>query len=129
MTYDYNYYSLKLKQIHYLLFSFLASSRQLQYIATTGASDVATFQVPSGEWYAVICSREDSGGSPNVDSLVLRWNGERFEFFQSLATIGAAAIDVFSESSSIYLAFASFTDTRQDMTLIPNTFHAIYIIL
>ena len=106
---------------------FPGSSLQLQYIATTGASDVAFFQAPSGDWYAVVSSREDSGGSPNVDSLVLRWNGARFESFQSLATIGAAAIDVFSISGSVYLAFASSTDTRQDMILIRNTVYAIYI--
>lgn len=57
-------------------------------------------------------SREDSEGSPNVDSVVLRWNGARFEMFQSLATIGASAVDIFSIADSVYVGFASYTDIR-----------------
>ena len=85
---------------------------QLHNIVTTGASDVVSLQAPNGEWYLVFASREDSEGSPNVDSVVLRWNGERFELFQSLATIGASAADVFSIADSVYIGFASYTDTR-----------------
>ena len=77
-----------------------------------GASDIVSLQAPNGEWYIVIASREDNEGSPNVDSVVLQWNEGRFVPFQSLETIGASAVSVFSVGDSLYLAFASFTDIR-----------------
>ncbi len=55
---------------------------QVQYILTTGASDVVAFQSPTsgaGEWYLVFSSREDSEGNPNVNSPVLKWNGAEFQ--------------------------------------------------
>ena len=77
-----------------------------------GASDIVSFETPDGEWYIVIASREDNEGNPNIDSVVLRWNEEGFVPFQSLETIGASAVAVFTVRDSLYLAFASFTDTR-----------------
>ena len=84
----------------------------MQTIATVGASDVASFGAPNGEWYIVIASREDDGGSPNVDSVVMRWSQGRFVLSQSLETIGASAVEILSIEGSHYLVFASFTDTR-----------------
>ena len=77
-----------------------------------GASDIVSLQTPDGEWYVVIASREDNEGNPNVDSVVLQWSGESFVPFQSLETIGASAVEVFSLEDSVYLAFASYTDSR-----------------
>ena len=59
---------------------------QLQSIPTVGASDVVSFQAPNGDWYITIASREDNEGNPNVDSLVLRWNGTKFEQTQVCGT-------------------------------------------
>lgn len=85
---------------------------QAQSIATVGASDVLSLEAPNGEMYIVIASREDNEGSPNVDSVVLRWNEGHFEPFQTLETIGASAAAAFYIGDSLYLAFSSFTDTR-----------------
>lgn len=85
---------------------------QIQSIATVGASDIVSFEDSNGEWYIVIASREDNEGSPNVDSVVMRWSGGRFVPFQSLETIGASAVEVLAIGDTHYLVFASFTDTR-----------------
>ena len=44
-----------------------------------GASDVVSFQTTGGDWYLVIANGRDNMDNPNVDSLVLRWNGTAFE--------------------------------------------------
>ena len=85
---------------------------QVQSFGTVGASHIVSFKAPNGEWYIVIASREDDEGSPNVDSVVMRWNEGHFVPSQSLETIGASAVAVFSVVDSLYLAFASFTDIR-----------------
>ena len=85
---------------------------QVQTIATEGASDVISLVAPNGVQYVVIANREDNNGSPNTDSLVLQWSQGRFVLFQSLATIGASAVDVVSVGSTQFIVFSSFTDTR-----------------
>lgn len=52
---------------------------QLQSIPTMGASDVVAFQTTSLDWYLVIANSGDNMDNPNVDSLVLRWNGTAFQ--------------------------------------------------
>ena len=52
---------------------------QLQSIPTMGASDVVSFQTTNGDWYLVIANGRDNTDNPNVDSLVLRWNGTAFQ--------------------------------------------------
>ena len=52
---------------------------QLQSIPTLGASDVVAFQTTSRDWYLVIANGGDNMDNPNVDSLVLRWNGTAFQ--------------------------------------------------
>ena len=44
-----------------------------------GASDVVSFQTTGGDWYLVIANGRDNTDNPNVDSLVLRWNGTAFQ--------------------------------------------------
>ena len=73
---------------------------------------MVSFKAVNGEWYIVIANREDNEGSPNVDSVVMQWSQGRFVSFQSLATIGASAVEVLSVGDAQYLVFASFTDTR-----------------
>lgn len=73
---------------------------------------MVSVQIADGGWYVAISNREDNEGNPSVDSVVFRWNGEKLEPFQLLETIGASAVVSFSVADSVYLAFASYTDTR-----------------
>lgn len=54
----------------------------------------------------------DNAGNPNVDSVVYRWNGTALVQAQRLATIGASALEIYTMEGTLYLAVASFTDTR-----------------
>ena len=67
---------------------------------------------PNGVQYLVFANREDNGGSPNVNSVVLQWNEGSFVPSQSLETTGASAVEVLHIGSTQYLIFTSFTDTR-----------------
>ena len=65
-----------------------------------------------GSWYVAVASGEDNSGNPNVDSDVYLWNGTALVRTQSLATIGASALEHFSVDGALYLAVSSLTDTR-----------------
>lgn len=113
LVYGYKKYTggrVRSRNLHIVIFG--VCMIQARSIATVGASDIVTLEAPNGEWYVVIASREDNEGSPNVDSVVLRWNEGSFVLFQSLETIGASAVSAFSIGEFLYLTFASFTDTR-----------------
>lgn len=60
----------------------------------------------------VVGNGVDNAGNPNVDSVVYRWNGTALVQAQRLATIGASALEIYTMEGTLYLAVASFTDTR-----------------
>ena len=93
-----------------------------------GASDIVSFEDSDGEWYIVIASREDSQGSPNVDSVVMKWSEGRFVPFQSLETIGASAVEELAIGDTHYLVFTSFTDTRWILSKIAYTIGLVFIL-
>lgn len=88
-------------------------SPQIQSLPTVGASDVVSFQSPSTQvWYVVVSNGVDNIANPNVDSVLYRWNGTALQQDQTLATIGASALEIYTIGGTLYLAVASVTDTR-----------------
>ena len=86
---------------------------QIQNLSTVGANEVLSFQSSSSmDWYVVIANEEDNSGNPNVDSFLYRWSGTTLELVQRLPTIGASAVTTYTIDGTLYLAVASFTDTR-----------------
>ena len=68
---------------------------------------------PTQQWHVVIANGMDNAGSPNVDSVLYRWNDTALEpVQQTLPTIGASSLEVYTLDGSLFLAAASATDTR-----------------
>merc|ERR1711924_239056 len=61
---------------------------EFQSIPTRGARSWESFEI-SGEHYLAVANTRDGSGSYNTDSKIYKWNGTRFDEFQSIATNSA----------------------------------------
>ena len=82
---------------------------EFQSIATVGAMEWEFFEM-AGTAYLAVANHFDRRYNYYHESKIYKWDGTRFEEFQSIPTVGAKSIRAFEIAGVTYLAVANERD-------------------
>ena len=90
----------------------------LQYIPVTsdfGAAHVKSFDINGDTFLAFANYRNGNRAeSHNIDSFICKWNGSKFDLFQSIPTLGAFALYPFIICGQTYLTAVNYYDGEKN---------------
>jgi len=87
---------------------------EFQSIPTHGASDWKFFTVGNNHYLAVANANDDTVSQAQTESKIYKWNGTRFDEFQSILTNEANDWAFFSINDKSYIVIANVHDSAND---------------
>ena len=85
-----------------------------QAINTSGARNMKYFTIANKHYLAVANMRKET--TYRVNSVIYRWNGQKFAVFQNLSTKGASRLSFFKVGKESFLAVANYYDVKFSVT-------------
>ncbi|XP_077988560.1 adhesion G-protein coupled receptor V1-like [Glandiceps talaboti] len=90
---------------------------QFQLFSTKGAVGLTTFTIGGNSYVAVANNYDSSQATLETNSVVYRWDNNRLEEYQTIATRGATDVDTFTVGLDIYIVYTNSrsNDGRTDI--------------